>query len=197
MKKVASVLVSLSFLIAICPAMAADLLPGWAMYFFDFDPGKDLDLKVTQRSPGEMPAHLPEEIVFSEPAPATGIGCFAVGGINGTLFVNEANWSNYGYHSGEDVGEYPDSGFPESAVATGLVRLGFLNWKTFTLELLSYEWPNPENILDVANLYIPGKPVYTFTGELHHSRLRALFAPRLSNSRRTLATTWGKVKNSR
>jgi hypothetical protein len=196
-KRVASVLISLSFLIAICPAMAADLLPGWAMYFIDFNSGKDLDLKVTQRSPDLEEPHPGGPGEFSDFRSATGVGCFAAGGMSGTLFVSQASWSNYGYYSGEDVGEYPDSGFPESAIATGLVRLGLFNWKTFRVELLSYEWPNPENKLDEAILYIPGKPVYTFTGELHHSRLRALFAPPRSDPRGTLATTWGKVRNTR
>jgi hypothetical protein len=191
MKKVASVLVSLSFLIAVCPAMAADLLPGWAMYFFDFDPGQDLDLKVTQRWPAGEPDMF---------ASATGIGCFAAGGKSGTLFVNQASWSNYGYYSEDYVSEYPaDLEFPESAVATGSVCLGFFNWKSFMVELRSYEWPNPENILDVAILHIYGNPTssITFTGQLHHSRLRAWFAPPRSDSRGTLTTTWGKVRNSR
>lgn len=202
MKKLASVLVSLSFLIAICPAMAADFLPGWAMYFFDFDQGQDLDLKVTQRNPGPLPKE-PEESeppVYSIPAPATGIGCFAAGEMSGTLFVNEASWSNYGYYSEDYISEYPaDLEFPESAIATGVVRLGLFKWRAFRVEFLSYEWPSSENMdkLDVAILRIPGEPVYTFEGQLHHSRLRAWFAPPRSDSRGKLATTWGKVKNSR
>ena len=126
--------------------------------------------------------------------------------MSGTLFVNEASWSNYGYYSKDYVSEYPeDLEFPESAIATGVVRLGFFNWKTFRVELRSYEWPSPENKdrLDEAILHIPdpedpnNELEFTFEGQLHHSRLRAWFAPSRSDSRRTLATTWGKVRNSR
>jgi hypothetical protein len=142
-----------------------DLLPGWTMYFIDSDESQDLVVKVTQADPGgEL-----------EVEPAIGWGYLGVEGARGFFRVEEASWS-----------EWPDNqGYPESAVVYGRARLGFCRSVDFELDLISHYFPTRPRVFDEAVLKIDlngnGEcgdlqgEVTGFRGQLHHSRLRALF----------------------
>ena len=188
--KLGALILPLLVLISATCIVEADLLPGWSMYFFDLQRGRDLEIEVTQKEQGE----IGENGEWSELAPATGLGRFAIYsiGTSGLLVVKEASWSNYGYRNGKwvVVGSYPEEGtYPESARVYGTARIRFRRFP-FELELLSYEFPDEK--LDRAVLTVEGViEDKTFLGELHHGRLRALLAP---HSPRNLTTVWGRLK---
>jgi hypothetical protein len=128
------------------------------MYFFDFEPGKELELIVIQSDPGKE----------GELAEATGFGRYIVGEKRGPLIVTKASWSNW-----------PDrtKGYPESApLVEGLARLEFIKWVPFTVQLISHGWPDTQ-YYDEAVLIITEAGIVEerFEGELHHGRLRARF----------------------
>jgi hypothetical protein len=172
-------------------SVQADILPGWTMYFFDFDRGQDLELKVTQRNQlGEDLGNCGEngdEMCGEPDAPATGVGHFDVGGICGSLFVTRASWHEWN----------ETQGFPEHAFVKGKARLGLFKWRTFKLKLISNYFPglDQRKLYDEALLEISGNK-YRFKGQLHHGRIRAWFAPPGPSltSRKPLATTWGEMK---
>jgi hypothetical protein len=154
------------------------------MYFIDFDSGANLALKVTQTDPVEEDV----DFVGSPDASATGFGFFYAGGLSGLLYVSRASWNEWN-------GEW---GFPESAFVKGNARLGLFKWRPFTVKLISNKFPGPDQTApyDEAELTINGE-TYNFTGELHHSLLRAILAPQRPSTdpvNGRLATTWGKMK---
>ncbi len=133
-----------------------EVLPGWSMYFFDFEPGKELELIVIQRDPGEE----------GELVEAIGFGRYIFGDKRGPLIVTKASWSNW-----------PDrpEGYPaEAPRVEGLARIGLIKWVPFTAQLISHGWPDTQDY-DEAVLIIAetGFVEEQFEGELHHGRLRA------------------------
>jgi len=154
----------------------ADLLPGWSMRFNDYEPDMALFIKVIQKDPGSVQ----EGEIWSSMEQAGGFGTFEIGDLKGTLYVKSARWSNYAWPGGNltEAADFPDQGFPESAKVSGRVRLGFFQWANFYLLLKSHCYPGfpLDGDRDLAKLVIDGDS-YEFTGQLHHSRLRALFKP--------------------
>lgn len=141
---------------SLSPKTPLEVLPGWSMYFFDFEPEKELELIVIQNAPGEE----------GELAEATGFGRYVIGEKRGPLIVMKASWSNW-----TDRVE----GYPESAPRVeGIARIELTKWVPFTAQLISHGWPDTQDY-DEAILIIAetGFAEERFEGELHHGRLRA------------------------
>ncbi|MBD3180989.1 hypothetical protein GF312_01785 [Candidatus Poribacteria bacterium] len=168
-------------------SVQADILSGWSMLFFDFECDKELNLKLAQRQPAGEDTGFPENPGTPD-APAIGDGFFSARGIRATLIVTRASWNEWN----------DEAAFPESAFVRGYARLGFFNWKPFTIKLISNKFPGPEqtNPYDEADIEINGV-IYHLRGELHHGRLRALLAPSrssLGSPEDKITVTWGSIK---
>jgi hypothetical protein len=138
------------------PKTPLEVLPGWSMYFFDFEPEKELELIVIQSAPGEE----------GELAEATGFGRYVIGEKRGPLIVTRASWSNWADRA---------EGYPENAPQVeGIARIEMTKWVPFTAQLISHGWPDTQDY-DEAVLIIAetGFDEERFEGELHHGRLRA------------------------
>jgi hypothetical protein len=135
-----------------------EILPGWSMYFFDFEAGKELELTVIQNELGKE----------GELLEATGSGHYTLGEKRGSLIVKKASWSNWP--------DYPE-GYPENAPRVeGLARIDDSKSVPFTAHLISHGWPDSHDY-DEAVLIIAetGFVEERFEGELHHGRLRERF----------------------
>jgi hypothetical protein len=141
---------------SLSPKTPLEILPGWSMYFFDFEPEKELELLVIQSDPGEE----------GELAEATGFGRYVMGEKRGPLIVTKASWSNW-----IDRAE----GYPESAPRVeGIARIELTKWVPFTAQLISRGWPDTQDYDEAVLIIVEtGFVEERFEGELHHGRLRA------------------------
>ena len=155
----------------------------FSMYYFDLNLFKNLAVKVGQawtptgpwpenqedrRCPGTSGGHTVEDYLAGPPdgpwPEAIGFGVFSYRKLfrtrRGSMVVTNACWFD----------EWNGEGFPESAWVSGQVWPGGI---TFQLKLESGGFPAPEqgmhdHSLDKAVLYLNGKKVMSYTGELHH-----------------------------
>jgi hypothetical protein len=165
------------------------VLPGsgpdgdYSMYYFDLNLFKNLVVKVGQtwtptgtwpvnqddgKCPGTSGGHTEEDYVSGPPAgpwpAANGFGFFSFRKFfrtqSGSMVVTHACWFD----------EWNGEGFPESAWVGGHVWPG---GTAFQLKLESGGFPAPElgmhdHSLDKAVLYLNGRKVMSYIGELHH-----------------------------